>query len=117
MDDIIGKSKGFLEEFRTFAIQGNMIDLAVAVVIGAAFNSVINSLVNNVIMQAVAWCFGKPNFNSIVIGPIQIGDFITALVNFLIIALSVFLTLKILMRWLPKKPIPESGEYIPKKKS
>lgn len=93
-----GKAKGFIEEFKTFALKGNLIDLAVAVVIGTAFNTVVNSLVNDIIMQAIAWAFGKPNFSSIVLGPIQVGTFITELINFLIIALSVFVVLKFVLR-------------------
>ena len=83
-------SKGFMDEFKAFALQGNILDLAVGIVIGTAFNAIVTSLVNDIIMQAVAWAFGKPNF-------------LTAIVNFLIIALSVFVTIKFLMKWMPKK--------------
>ncbi len=107
MDDLkkktTGKAATFLQEFKTFAFQGNVIDLAIGIVIGTAFNAVITSLVNDIIMQAIAWAFGKPDFSKIVIGPIHIGNFITAIVNFLIIALSVFVALKFVMRWMPKK--------------
>ncbi|MDB4984102.1 MAG: mechanosensitive ion channel protein MscL [Patescibacteria group bacterium] len=103
MDVLVKKTGGFVTEFKEFAMKGNMIDLAVGVVIGTAFNAVVTSLVNDIIMQGVAWAFGQPNFNAIVIGPIHIGNFITALVNFLIIALSVFVTIKIMMKWMPKK--------------
>jgi len=102
--ELVNKSKGLLAEFKEFALQGNLIDLAVAIVIGTAFNAVVNSLVNNIIMQAIAWAFGKPDFSKIVVGPIQIGSFITAVLNFLIIALSVFLVLKYVLRHqTPKK--------------
>jgi len=103
MDAAKEKSKNFINDFKAFAMQGNMLDLAVGVVIGTAFNAVVTSLVNDIIMQAIAWAFGKPNFDAIVIGPIRIGNFLTAIVNFLIIALSVFVTVKILMKWMPKK--------------
>lgn len=106
MDKFVGHSKGFVEEFKAFAVQGNIMDLAVAVVIGAAFNAVVTSLVNDIIMQLVAWAFGKPDFTAIVLGPVRIGSFLTAVVNFLIIALSVFLTVKVMMRWMPKKETP-----------
>lgn len=97
------QATSFFEEFKTFAFKGNLIDLAVGIVIGTAFNSIVNSLVNDIIMQAIAWAFGAPNFNSFVIGPIQIGNFITQVVNFLIIALSVFITLRFIMRIQPNK--------------
>ena len=96
--ELISKSRGFWSEFKTFAFQGNVIDLAVAIVIGTAFNAVVNSLVNDIIMQAIAQAFGKPKFAAIMIGQIKIGNFITALINFLIIALSVFVVLKIFLR-------------------
>ena len=96
-------SKGFMDEFKAFALQGNILDLAVGIVIGTAFNAIVTSLVNDIIMQAVAWAFGKPDFSSIVIGTLRVGNFLTAIVNFLIIALSVFVTIKFLMKWMPKK--------------
>lgn len=96
-------ASGFITEFRTFALQGNLIDLAVGIVIGTAFNAIINSLVGDVIMPLIAMIFGRPDFSAIVLGQVKIGNFITAIINFLIIALSVFVTLKIVMRWMPKK--------------
>jgi large conductance mechanosensitive channel len=98
-----GKAKGFLGEFKTFAVQGNVIDLAVGIVIGTAFNAIVNSLVTDVVMPIIATIFGKPDFSAIVIGQVMIGKFITSIVNFLIIALSVFVVVKFLMQWMPKK--------------
>lgn len=99
-----GHAKGFLSEFKAFAMQGSVIDLAVGIVIGTAFNAIVTSLVNDVIMQLIAAIFGKPDFNAIMIGPVHIGAFLTNVVNFLIIALSVFVVLKFLMRKDMKKP-------------
>ncbi len=99
-------ASGFAQEFKAFAIQGNLIDLAVGIVIGTAFNAIVNSLVGDVIMPLIAMIFGKPDFSAIVLGQVKIGNFITAIVNFIIIALSVFVTIKILMRWMPKKEAP-----------
>jgi len=93
-----GKAVGFLEEFKAFALQGSLIDLAVGIVIGTAFNAVVNSLVTDVVMPIIATIFGQPDFSSIVIGNIMIGKFITSIVNFLIIGLSVFLVLKFVIR-------------------
>jgi large conductance mechanosensitive channel len=93
-----GQATGFLQEFKTFALQGNIIDLAVGIVIGTAFNTIVTSLVNDIVMPFIAMIFGKPNFSAIVIGQIMIGNFITSVVNFIIIALSVFLVLKFLIR-------------------
>jgi large conductance mechanosensitive channel len=86
------------EDFRKFAMRGNVIDLAVAVVIGVAFNAVVNSLVNDVIMQMIAAIVGKPNFNKLTFtindGVIYYGRFLTAVVNFLIIAATLFVVVK-----------------------
>lgn len=95
--------KDFIEEFKAFAIKGNAIELAVGIVIGTAFNNIVNSLVNDVIMQIIATIFGSPDFSTITIGAIKIGSFINALINFIIIALSVFVTIKA-MNKLVKKP-------------
>ena len=86
------------EDFRKFIMRGNVLDLAVAVVIGVAFNAMVNSLVNDVIMQVIAAIFGKPNFDQLTFtindGVIYYGRFLTALVNFLIIAATLFVVIK-----------------------
>ncbi|MAT60840.1 MAG: large conductance mechanosensitive channel protein MscL [Micrococcales bacterium] len=84
-----------IKEFREFIMRGNVVDLAVAVVIGAAFGAVVKSLVDNLIMPLIALLFGKPNFNDLKF-TINETDFVygfvvTALVNFLLIALAIFL--------------------------
>jgi large conductance mechanosensitive channel len=79
-------------------MRGNVLDLAVAVVIGIAFNAVVTSLVNDVIMQIIAAIVGKPNFNDLTFtigsGVIYYGRFLTALVNFLIIAATLFVIIR-----------------------
>jgi large conductance mechanosensitive channel len=75
-----------------------VLDLAVAVVIGVAFNAVVTSLVNDVIMQIIAAIVGKPNFNDLTFtigeGVIYYGRFLTALINFLIIAATLFVIIR-----------------------
>jgi large conductance mechanosensitive channel len=87
-----------LNEFKTFLFRGNIVDLAVAVVIGIAFNAVVNSLVNDVIMQIIAAIVGKPNFDQLTFtigdGIIYYGKFLTALINFLIIAATLFVIIR-----------------------
>ena len=87
-----------IKEFKEFIIRGNVVDLAVAVVIGAAFTAVVNSFTNDIFMQLIAAIFGKPDFNdiSILVSDTEIyyGRFLTALVNFLIVAFVVFLVVK-----------------------
>lgn len=99
---IKGKATGFVEEFKAFALKGSVLDLAIGIIIGAAFNKIVESLVADIIMPAIAMIFGAPDFSALVIGQIKIGNFITSVVNFLIIALSVFVALKVVMRWSPK---------------
>jgi large conductance mechanosensitive channel len=101
--NIKGKASGFIEEFKAFALKGSVLDLAIGIVIGAAFNKIVESLVADVIMPIIAMIFGAPDFTALVIGQVKIGNFITSVVNFLIIALSVFVALKFIMRWVPKK--------------
>ena len=79
-----------LKEFKAFATKGNIMDLAVGVVIGGAFQSIINSLVNDIIMPAISILTGKVDFSDMMFtvgdASIKYGNFITAIVNFLIIA-------------------------------
>jgi len=103
------------KEFKEFITRGNVIDLAVAVVIGAAFTAVVNSFANDVLMQIVAAIFGKPDFNEITFAlgdsEIQIGKFITALVNFLIVAFAMFLVIKAIntMQRLRRRQVEEAA--------
>ena len=89
---------GMLKGFRDFVMRGNVLDLAVAVVIGVAFNAVVTSLVNDVIMQIIAAIVGKPNFDNLTFtigsGIIYYGRFLTALINFLIIAATLFVIIR-----------------------
>ena len=103
---------GFIKEFKTFALKGNMMDLAVGVIIGGAFNGIVTSLVNDVIMPFVSLFIGKIDFNNLFVAldgntyttlaaakaagasVICYGSFITALINFLILAFVVFLMVK-----------------------
>lgn len=106
---IKGRATNFLDEFKAFALKGSVLDLAIGIVVGTAFNSIVNSLVADVIMPTIAAIFGQPDFSAIVLGPVKIGNFINSIVNFLIIALSVFVALKFIMRWMPKKGEKEAA--------
>lgn len=81
-----------LQEFKAFAFKGNMIELAVAVVIGTAFGAVISSLVKNVIMPALSYVMpAQAGYTAWKIGRIEIGVFIGEVINFLVIAVAIFL--------------------------
>jgi large conductance mechanosensitive channel len=99
------------QEFKQFAFKGNMIDLAVAVIIGAAFGQVISSLANDVIMRAISYAIpANLSYTEWTIGSkdkgILIGKFLGALVNFLIVALVVFVVVVKLMGAVLRRAAP-----------
>jgi len=113
---------GMLSEFRSFAVKGNVMDLAVGVIIGAAFGKIVDSLVNDLIMPIIGAIFGGLDFSShfLLLGPVPAGyhgsltsyaalkaagapvlgwgEFVTVVINFLILAFIIFL----MVRWATK---------------
>jgi large conductance mechanosensitive channel len=87
-----------LKEFKEFITKGNVMDMAVGVIIGGAFQSIVTSLVNDIIMPAIAVFTGKVDFSDLVLtignSSIKYGSFITTVVDFLIIAFSIFIAIK-----------------------
>jgi large conductance mechanosensitive channel len=103
-----------LKEFKKFVMRGNVIDLAVGVIIGGAFGKIVTSLVNDIIMPLLGLILGKVNFTNLkfIIVPateaseeaaIKYGAFLQSVVDFLIIALSIFLMIKLLSVFKRKK--------------
>ena len=107
--------KKFIEEFKAFALKGNMINLAVGMIIGSAFTSIVNSLVNDIFMPILSIFTGKIDFSNLFIAldgnkyptleaakevtsTIKYGSFITQTINFLLMALVVFLAVKAMGR-------------------
>lgn len=99
---------GMLKEFKEFAMKGNVVDLAVAVVIGGAFGAIVTALVDKIIMPIIGSIIGK-SFESLATNVngvnIQYGAFIQAVVNFIIIALVLFMVIKA-MNSMKKKEEP-----------
>lgn len=111
-----------LKEFREFAMRGNVLDLAVGVIIGAAFGKVVASLVDDILMPPLGRLIGHVNFSSLFINlsgthydtlaeakahsaaTLNYGIFINTLINFLIVAFAVFLVVRSVNRWMPKPP-------------
>ncbi|WP_329384230.1 large conductance mechanosensitive channel protein MscL [Anaerofustis butyriciformans] len=91
--------KQFLNEFKEFALRGNVMDLAVGVIIGGAFQSIINSLVKDIISPIIG-LFARTDFSDMVITVLDVqiryGSFITAVINFLIMAFIIFVMVKML---------------------
>lgn len=102
------------DEFKAFVMRGNVVDLAVGVIIGAAFGKIVTSLVNDIFMPIIGMIIGNIDFSSLVIklgepvegaeqAAIRYGMFIQEIVNFLIIALCVFVTIKVINKLQKKK--------------
>lgn len=98
---MIQKTRGFFEEFKSFAVKGNAFELAIAVVIGTAFSGIVNSLVTDIVTPFLALATGSVDFKELtwVIRPdlvVRYGVFLQAVFNFLVISLSIFLVFKVL---------------------
>ncbi len=97
-----------IKEFREFIMRGNVLDLAVAVIIGAAFTGIVNSLVDDIIMPIIGVILGGVDFTGLAItfgeANITYGNFIQAIINFLLIALVLFLIIRSINRITRKKP-------------
>ncbi len=96
---------GFIKEFKAFAMRGNVMDMAVGIVIGAAFGKIVTSLVNDVIMPPIGMLLGGVDFSSLGVtlkaagesSPavvLKYGVFINAIIDFLIVAFAIFLVIK-----------------------
>ena len=120
-----GKKKGYglVSEFKQFITRGNVMDLAVGVIIGGAFQSIVTSLVNDIFMPFIGIFIGKDSFSnlafSIGTATISIGNFIQAVINFLILALVIFCLVKAVNRFHknkeeapPPQPKPSPEEVL-----
>jgi large conductance mechanosensitive channel len=98
-----------IKEFKEFIMKGNVMDLAVAVIIGGAFGKIISSLVSDILMPLIGLILGGIDFSGLAISvgnaKVTYGNFLNALIDFLIIALVIFLMVKALNS-LTKKPAP-----------
>lgn len=96
----MNKAKGFFAEFKEFASRGNVVDMAVGVIIGSAFKAIVDSLVQDVVMPFVGLFVNTSSFSNVVLhlgsAEILIGNFLAAVVNFLIIAFVIFCMVKLL---------------------
>lgn len=110
-----------LKEFRDFAMKGNVVDLAIGVIIGGAFGKIVTSLVNDIVMPLIGLIMGKVDFSNLFVvlgngsfktideakaagvGTLNYGLFINNIIDFIIIALSIFIVIKQLNRFVKKK--------------
>ena len=106
--------KEFLNEFKKFAMRGNVMDMAVGIIIGAAFGKIVTSLVEDVIMPPIGWALGKVDFSDLVINltegvTIKYGAFFNTVISFIIVAFAVFILIKAL-NTLQAKMLKEEAE-------
>ena len=120
---------GVLTEFKEFAMRGNVIDLAVGVVIGAAFGKIVTALVDKIIMPPLGWLIGRVDFSELAwtLAPARIGengkeipavvvgygDFLNTVVQFVIVAFAIFMVVKFINRLARKKQAEPAAPAAP----
>jgi large conductance mechanosensitive channel len=108
---------GFVKEFKEFALKGNVVDLAIAVIIGAAFGAIVSSLVSDVvtplILQPLLDEAGVKDLELLTWGAVKYGKFIASILNFLIVALALFMVIKGMNRLKRKKEAPAAAPAAP----
>lgn len=102
MKRVLSHTRGFFDEFRSFAVKGNAFELAIAVVIGNAFTAVVHSLVGDIITPFIGMLTNHVDFKTLMWEPypgllLRYGNFIQALTTFLIVSVSIFVVFKLLM--------------------
>lgn len=115
---VAGKGKGFIDEFKEFIAKGNVMDLAVGVIIGGAFSKIVTSLTDNILMPIIGVLIGNLDFTSLAIKVnlygrivnIRYGMFIQNVVDFLITALCIFVMIKTINKFMKKREEPKKEE-------
>jgi large conductance mechanosensitive channel len=120
-----------LKEFKEFAMRGNVLDLAIGVILGAAFGKIVASFVDDVLMPPLGRLLGRVDFSQLFINlsgthydslkaakdagaaTLNYGNFINTIINFLIVAFSIFLLVRTVNRWMPKPPAPVTTKDCP----
>ena len=107
-----------LQEFKSFAMKGNVVDLAVGVIIGAAFGKIVASLVEDVIMPVLGTLIGGINFSGLAItvgsATIKYGKFVQTCLDFIIIAWAIFVAVKLINRLRREEPAPAAPAEPPR---
>ncbi len=105
--------KNFIEEFKAFAMKGNVLDLAVAVVIGSAFGKIVTSVVEDLITPIIGMLMGSIDFSAWMLGTIKIGSLINNVINFFVVAFAIFVMIKFLNR-VTRRQVGTIPEVTPK---
>ena len=110
-NNILEKGNSTLKEFKQFISRGNVIDLAVGVIIGGAFGKIVTSIVNDILMPLIGVIIGGLNFSSLSVkvgdATIMYGNFIQNVIDFLIVAACIFLLIKIISKFNKKEEVKE----------
>lgn len=109
--------KGFLKEFKTFAMRGNVVDLAIGIVIGAAFGKIVTSLVENIVTPLIGLILGGVNLThfSLTLGSTTVayGVFLQSIIDFVIVAFAIFVAIKLMNNLRTKEEkTPESKKLV-----
>ncbi|MGM9834791.1 MAG: large-conductance mechanosensitive channel protein MscL [Bacilli bacterium] len=116
-DDILKKGNGFFKEFKEFISRGNVLDMAVGVIVGSAFGKIVTSIVNDILMPLIGVFIGGHDFSSLSIkvkdAVINYGTFIQNVIDFLIVAFCIFIIVKVVNRLTRKHE--EEAKKEPKK--
>ena len=122
----MSKGNGFFAEFKKFVLRGNVMDMAVGVIIGGAFGKIVSSIVDDLIMPPIGWLIGGVDFKELAISlpavmegqaevSIKYGNFIQTVLDFIIIALCVFMLVRLIMKFkkeeapVEEAPAPPAG--------
>lgn len=103
------KKPSWIDDFKAFIMRGNVLDLAVGVVIGGAFTAIVTALVDSIINPLISLVIGGTDFSSLTVGVFPIGGLIMAIINFLCIAFVVFWMVRIINRASAKMKKPEEA--------
>ncbi len=96
--DVKKLKPAWIDEFKAFALKGNVVDMAVGVIIGGAFGKIVTSLVNDIIMPAVSQLIPQGNLAELAWQGIKYGNFLQTIVDFLIISLSIFFAVRLICK-------------------
>ncbi len=114
MGKITTTTKGWIAEFKEFALKGNVVDMAIGVIIGGAFGKIVTSLVNDIIMPSISLIAGDDkSLAALSYNGIMYGNFLQTVVDFLIIALSIFLAIRLICKLRFKKKVEEAAPAEP----
>jgi large conductance mechanosensitive channel len=120
-----------LKEFKEFAMRGSVLDLAVGVIIGAAFGKIVSSLVDDILLPPIGQLLGNVDFSGLFVNlsgthydtlqaakaagkaTLNYGNFINTIINFLIVAFTIFVVVRIVNRWMPKPAAPVTTKDCP----